>query len=273
MSPQTLISSRPYSSILHSLIHTSQHPNDHIRVATIFITMKDDDDDDDDDNNNDVAWDDICVNPHENDLQQGREQGRVAGLQAGYNEGLALGRRTAIEYGMEVGFVRGVVQALMMSHQNHGTTTTTSTTTSTADSGGASATRSRIKSERIAHDLHALQRALDDFSSSIDDILRETNVKTASAAAAAAANADAATAMRTTHSYDDGAEKINVEDDSERPINSLDVREKLLRIRACFKLLTVHLGIPHFSLEQIMNEAKPTSNSSVDESEKPTTEW
>lgn len=48
-----------------------------------------------------------------------------------------------------------------------------------------------------------------------------------------------------------------IDDDSETaPENSsLDVAGKMQRIRARFKLLTVRLGCPHFSLKQVMDDA------------------
>ena len=59
-----------------------------------------------------VDWDNICVNPHEAFVAQGREEGRHAGEEAGYREGWRLGQTTALEYGMELGFIRGVIEAV-----------------------------------------------------------------------------------------------------------------------------------------------------------------
>eukprot|EP00977_Amphora_coffeiformis_P028159 scaffold34710_cov208-Amphora_coffeaeformis.AAC.5 len=57
-------------------------------------------------------WDDICLNPHEAFVAQGRDEGRRAGEEAGYREGWQLGQTTALEYGMELGFMRGIIETL-----------------------------------------------------------------------------------------------------------------------------------------------------------------
>ena len=89
----------------------------------------------------DVVWDSICVNPHEEYIEEGRVQGRNAGLQAGFEEGYALGCTTAMEYGMEIGFIRGAAEALVQQQQ----------------------------SERIQKSLEELQNALDDAKSRLDE--------------------------------------------------------------------------------------------------------
>ena len=53
------------------------------------------------------------------------------------------------------------------------------------------------------------------------------------------------------HTNIDDSEQVPAEDDDP----SLDVAGKMQRIRARFKLVTVQLGIPHFSLKQVMDEA------------------
>lgn len=63
---------------------------------------------------NDDAWDDICVNPHEAQLEAGRAEGHEAGLKAGYNDGLDLGMTKGVEYGIELGFIRKSCQVLLL---------------------------------------------------------------------------------------------------------------------------------------------------------------
>ena len=57
-------------------------------------------------------WDELCVDPHEICVAQGRDEGRRAGEEAGYREGCQLGQTTALEYGMELGFMRGIIETL-----------------------------------------------------------------------------------------------------------------------------------------------------------------
>ena len=91
-------------------------------------------------------------------------------------------------------------------------------------------------SERAIRTIRELQELLDDFPT-IDQVFREQE-------------------------RDRQGEKENVEqeDDSEQPAAVADgdarsIRIEMQRIRAKFKLLTVQLGCPHFSLKQLMDEA------------------
>ena len=153
------------------------------------------------------AWDNVCLNPHECELEEGRRQGREAGLEAGYREGYALGRTNGIEYGMEIGFIRGIVNFLKgQSFENN---------------------------ERITKTVDDLARALDDFPSP-EEVFLEARLQAGTLQA--------------------------LNDDSEQSVESsedLDIRGKLQRIRALFKLLMVQLGMPHLSLKQVMDEVVP----------------
>jgi hypothetical protein len=60
----------------------------------------------------DVAWDNLCINPHSKTQEDGRERGRYDGSISGYNEGYKIGRTTAVSNGMEIGFIQGVIAYL-----------------------------------------------------------------------------------------------------------------------------------------------------------------
>ena len=175
---------------------------------------------DDDDANN---WDSICVHPHADYLEEGRRQGRQAGLEAGWDEGYALGRTTAMDYGMELGFMRGVVVAAAK------TTLTTSSSSSSSSS------------ERVQKSLQELRSALDDFPGA-EESLRFNHQESA--------NNLLSVKTSLLLSHDGGSKTSN--DDSE-PL--VDIRGQLQRIRARFKLFMVQLGMPHFSLKQLMDDA------------------
>ena len=66
------------------------------------------------------AWDDICINPHEDHLVEGRREGHEAGLKKGYNDGLDLGAAKGVEFGMEIGFIRKSCQLLAARDSNQG---------------------------------------------------------------------------------------------------------------------------------------------------------
>jgi|UniRef100_A0A7S2XML9 hypothetical protein len=89
------------------------------------------------------------------------------------------------------------------------------------------------RAEKIAKSLHALQQAIDEFPGP-DEMFQ--------------------------HVHDPNNTETMLDDelqsDSETQTrNALDVVGKMQRIRAKFKLVTVQLRIPHFSLKQVMEEA------------------
>jgi hypothetical protein len=179
--------------------------------------------------NHDDAWDRLCVNPHQEELESGRDEGGRAGQQAGWEEGCKLGRTTAINYGMEVGFIRGCSRAISLALQGEDVIT--------AFIG---------KEERLKKSLRELERALEDFPGAEAFFSRDTTRK------------------------ENDAHQI------QRPEH--DVSEKLQRIRARFKVLTVQLGIPDASLKKAMaqvssSSSAPQATNQTTQSEIPTTDW
>jgi hypothetical protein len=86
----------------------------------------------------DEAWDRLCIDPFQSELEEGRAQGKEDGERAGFRQGYRLGNVTAIEYGMEIGFALGVVKAIEELHRD-------------------------TDDERIRHSVQVLRAALDDF--------------------------------------------------------------------------------------------------------------
>jgi hypothetical protein len=152
------------------------------------------------------SWDDLCVNPYQSSLEQGRAQGKEGGGLAGFHDGQALGRTKGIEYGMELGFVRGFLEVVSAQDQPN---------------------------PKIVRSLRELSKALDDFPSP-DDMFSDS----------------VDTTEQPTNKDDDN--------DSEQPAGSsekLDIMNKMQRVRARFKLVSVQLGMPHVSLKDIMDQA------------------
>jgi Essential protein Yae1, N terminal len=205
----------------------------------------------------DEAWDILCIDPHQAAHEEGRRQGREDGLQAGFHEGYELGRTTALDYGMEIGFIRGVVAALeqhqLLQQQQD-------------------VSISDVRSERILKSLASLRKALDDFPGP-NEVFRER------------ATGQFERAVMEDHTnIDNDSEKYPVveeeEDDEDTVDSSLDVVGKMQRIRARFKLLTVQLGIPQFSLKSVMDEAASVPSPTAANESKPnekapegTSEW
>ena len=93
--------------------------------------------------NSQDAWDEICVNPHQSNMELGRMEGREAGLRAGFNDGFALGRTKGIEFGMELGFIRGFLNTVEIKVR-----------TSQDDAA---------RNERLLQRVDGLRRAIDEF--------------------------------------------------------------------------------------------------------------
>jgi hypothetical protein len=93
-----------------------------------------------------LDWEDVCLDPHHDSLQQGRALGREAAAVAGFRDGEALGRIKGVEFGLEIGFYRGIVKVLCQD----------------------------AHTERIQNSLDKLRHALDDFPSP-DELFLESD--------------------------------------------------------------------------------------------------
>lgn len=168
-------------------------------------------------------WDDVCLDPYAAAQEQGRQEGREAGLVAGYRDGYDLGVTKGVEAGMEVGFWKGVLPALH-------------------ELGGSN--------ERAQKTLDDLERALDNFPDP-DAVF---------------ANIDAQTGVEQHHDEkivdNDRTEQVGDDNDDSEKVgenDGVDIQKSLQAIRARFKLLTVQLGIPYFSLKQVMEDDGPAA--------------
>jgi hypothetical protein len=193
-------------------------------------------DDQDNERSFDEAWDDLCINPHQAALDEGRELGRRDGRSAGLHEGYNLGQVTAVDHGMELGFVQGVLEVIE----------------DNLDSMDLWSSSSNEKKERILNTIRLLGNALDEFPGP-DEIFRDDVV-----------TGNPAIIMQDRTNVDD-TEKLPQEgDNDDETSSSADVAGKMQRIRARFKLLTVQLGHPNLSLKSVMDEVAtditPNSN-------------
>ena len=107
-------------------------------------------------------WEDACLDPHHDSLEQGRSQGREAGGLAGFREGEALGRTKGLEFGLEVGFYRGIVSVLLSRQPSH--------------------------TQRIQNSIEKLRKAIDDFPSPDELFLRVGTANSSLLDAAAVTN-------------------------------------------------------------------------------------
>lgn len=178
-----------------------------------------------------VDFEDLCLDPHEDSLEEGRAEGRIAGLQAGFKDGRSLGRIKGLEIGTEVGYMRGVAVAVndclvpLVESQS-------------------SDTESIRRIENIRKVIRELVSAIDAFPSP-DDMFNErdksqTSVLGELGDVTIGRKEDAMTEKR---------------DETKASEKKLDISNKLQRIRAKFKLLTVQLKLPRLSLKKVMDEA------------------
>jgi hypothetical protein len=191
-------------------------------------------------NSND-PWDALSVDPHGLDFQQGLKDGQAAGLQEGYQLGHAMGRTTAIDVGLELGFVQGTLSALL----NH---------------DGSSSSVTTSLSERAQKTITELSLMIDAFPG-VDQVFQEQ-----------VRERNGLVAVNDENNNDDSEQTPHADD-------TPSVRIEIQRIRAKFKLLTVQLGCPHFSLKQVMDDAAkseddvPAATDATSSSVSATAEW
>jgi hypothetical protein len=183
----------------------------------------------------DQDWENFCLDPYQSAREEGEQLGRDAGLEAGFRDGHGMGVNTGTEYGMELGFFKGVCSAVE----------------------AAANSNQLVSEERIKKTVADLRLALDNFPGP-DQVFREGQRQ-----------------PRHPHTDDDdGGEHVHEhaseqDDDDDDDDNGdsehaaseskKNILHKMQRIRARFKLLTVQLGIPHFSLKQVFDEAATSS--------------
>jgi hypothetical protein len=152
----------------------------------------------------------------------------------------------ALSYGIEVGFVRGVLSLLQRDLQLMVT--------------------DEDKLERIKKSLLSLQAALDDFPTP-DDVLISATPQ-----------------VREEKTTPDASLPIDYKGKKVQRSNkideTLDILNKMQRIRARFKLLTVQLQVPSLSLKHVFDDTTNVSTLPYDQTSKTlaeeleeTTEW
>lgn len=176
-----------------------------------------------------LDWEDVCLDPHHHALQQGRMEGREAGALAGFRDGQKLGQIKGLEFGLEVGFYQGALIAL----------------------------RQREWNDRIQQSIDKVQDAINGFPCP-DQVFAASNRSKGNTA-----NEDSM--ARWINNSSNSSKMDGDDDDDSEDIAKLDILNKLQRIRARFKLLTVQLGKPHFSLQQALEPQSLSGRQSTDE--------
>jgi hypothetical protein len=164
-------------------------------------------------------WD-ALTDPHEEHLQNGREEGKQTGLETGFKMGYDLGRTTAIDVGMELGFIRGAMSTIGSSNEI---------------------------SDRAQKTIRELNQLIDTFPG-VDEMFREQEQERLLGQSASDENNDVV--------EEEDSEETHRTTGTRTPNEgAVNIRTEIQRIRAKFKLLTVQIGCPHFSLKQVMDTA------------------
>ena len=186
----------------------------------------------------DQDWDNFCLDPYQSAREEGEQQGRDAGLKAGFRDGHRMGINTGTEYGMELGFFKGVCSAV--------------------EAATAADLNQNVSEDRVRKTVADLRLALDDFPGP-DQVFQVRQRPPR----------HQHDGEEHTHEHeseqddDDGDDGDNEDDNADIEIAAAEskknVLRKMQRIRARFKLLTVQLGMPNYSLTRVMDEAAATS--------------
>ena len=156
----------------------------------------------------------------------GTEDGRAAGEAASFLEGQMLGASKGLEIGIEIGFAQGLLEIA----REHLAALAKVGTGESNNPTCISVSGTTPMHVRVQRSVDELEGAIKDFPTSTE-LFRQRD---------------------TLHDGDMG------------PSLGVDVREKLQRIRARCKVLTVQLGIPHHSLKRVMDDALSHDTSTKD---------
>eukprot|EP00934_Nitzschia_sp_Nitz4_P008579 Nitzschia sp. Nitz4//scaffold181_size46380//34608//35216//NITZ4_007183-RA/size46380-processed-gene-0.36-mRNA-1//-1//CDS//3329539528//8569//frame0 len=166
-------------------------------------------------------WDELCMDPHRGQFEQGKAEGSKAGELSGYREGQALGQGKGLEFGLEIGFYQGVLSSIQQSMEND---------------THSSALRFN---EKTSKHLKNLQHAIDDFPTVEELIASASNGQLPLENASLMESSD--------------TEPMNEYDQADSETSpKRDVLQQMQLIRARYKILMVQLGKPQFSFQKVM---------------------
>ena len=186
-------------------------------------------------NGNDLdGWDDL-LDPYQYAREKGAEEGRIAGLQSGFQSGQALGHVKALEMGVELGYMKCIVtQRLEEEEKNKG---------GGGGGGGALSELERKKIERM----HQLVKAIESFPTP-EEIFASTQPSP---------ELNDVTNIQ--------SNVFNEVDNARATTTSINIVDKMQRLRAKFTLFLKQSKLSHLSLKKVMDSVSTNSNESGDE--------
>jgi hypothetical protein len=186
----------------------------------------------------DQDWENFCLDPYQSAREEGERQGRDAGLEAGFRDGQKMGINTGTEYGMELGFFKGVCSAV--------------------EAANADNLNQNVSEERVRKTVADLRLALDDFPGP-DQVFQVRQRPPRHQHDGEEHTHEHESEQDDDDDDDDDDDGGNGDSENAAAESKKNVLHKMQRIRARFKLLTVQLGMPNYSLTRVMDEAAATS--------------
>lgn len=190
----------------------------------------------------DLQWDELCLNPYQNSFIMGKNEGYKAGLASGFKDGEAIGRSKALEIGIELGFYEGCLSFVIDHYlpalrqgREHPCTGVIMRNTQW----------NKEKVDKLTKGCASLFEAIKKFPNP-DEIFRCTQFGTQ-------------TKEQVSFKIDkiefgqivDGIDSFNTEDTK---MTEADIVGSLQRIRSKFKVFSILLKIPKFSLKGLMDQ-------------------
>jgi hypothetical protein len=190
----------------------------------------------------DQDWENFCLDPYQSAREEGERQGRDAGLEAGFRDGQKMGINTGTEYGMELGFFKGVCSAV--------------------EAANADNLNQNVSEERVRKTVADLRLALDDFPGP-DQVFQVRQRPPRHQHDGEEHTHEHESEEDDDDDDDDDDDGGNGDSENAAAESKKNVLHKMQRIRARFKLLTVQLGMPNYSLTRVMDEAAATNSATV----------
>lgn len=193
----------------------------------------------------DDDWDNILLNPFEEAIQKGKREGRNDGLKAGYNDGYHLGKVKALEIGVELGYMRAISVSILDDLLSISTNENSQYTPVENENNREMSQNSFEKIQKRIQRIQDFLKQIEYFPSP-DDLFCSSNQDH--------------TVESSSNDDEDNSQDTN-QNEVEPVSSSIDIAQKMQRLRAKFKTILVQSKLPNFTLKKVMNEniSEPSS--------------
>lgn len=194
----------------------------------------------------DDEWDSILLNPFDEAIQKGKEEGRNDGLEAGYNDGYHLGKVKALEIGVEIGYMRAISDSILNDLLS----------ISINENSQCTPVENDNNREMSHNSIEKIQKRI----LRIQDFLKQIEVFPSPDDLFSSSNQDHTDESSSNDDEDKASQDMN-QNRVEPASSSIDIAQKMQRLRAKFKTILVQSKLPNFTLKKVMNEniSEPSS--------------